>query len=532
MRIDEFESNLFKHSKSEGGVFKKADFHVHSPQSDDYKYKTPDAIEKLGQALTAAEYSFAVIVEHGRMPERALLHDLGKHCPKTKLIPGAEINVFVDVLSKKVSKDHFFHCLVVVNPEQSDDYNFILSKAKEHLIFREGGSGLGGFHSNILEIGRFFRTKGALFIPAHLHQSKPPQTSRSIDDIYDDSEFLRFIEDGAFCALEVREATTAEFFIGGKLTKEQLPIPPITCVQSSDAHSPAEIAERDRFTWVKTECDNFDELQEALSFSVRTRLRATAPVWSHIIGMHISGQFIPDEWIRFNAAMNCLIGCKGSGKTSVLECLRFVLGTAIPNKRRDDVKNHIAHILGSGGFVECLVRNTSGEKVLFTRRADSPDRLVAIHQDGTAIEVRNPKEAGFQASVLGWHEIEGVADQPSARMALIDRIGIENQIQELYVGISSDIEAARDQLPGFQRKLKQLDRQLKLRKALRDKRTTLKKLEEGNLTKIQHQYEAFLSCEQRLASLNRTATKADAESHSGLDAAFAAFADDLGNAAD
>jgi hypothetical protein len=60
----------------------------------------------------------------------------------------------------------------------------------------------------------------------------------------------------------------------------------------------------------------------------------------------------------------------------------------------------------------------------------------------------------------------------------------------------------------------------------------LKKLEEGNLTKIQHQYEAFLSCEQRLASLNRTATKADAESHSGLDAAFAAFADDLGNAAD
>ncbi len=67
---------------------------------------------------------------------------------------------------------------------------------------------------------------------------------------------------------------------------------------------------------------------------------------------------------------------------------------------------------------------------------------------------------------------------------------------------------------------------------MRDKRNTLKKLEEGNLTKIQHQYEAFLSCEQRLASLSRTAAKADTESHSGLDAAFAAFADDLGNAAD
>ncbi len=532
MRIEEFESNLYKHSKSVGGVFKKADFHVHSPQSDDYKYKASDALEKLGQALADAEYSFAVIVEHGRMPERTLLRDLGKHCPKTKLIPGAEINVYVDVLSKKVSKDHFFHCLVAVDPEQNDDYNFILSKAKEDLIFREDETGVGGFHSNILEIGRFFRDRGAIFVPAHLHQSKPPQTSRSIDDIFDDSEFLRFINDGAFCALEVRETSTAEFFVGGKATKEALPIPQITCVQSSDAHSPAEIAERDRFTWVKTERDDFDELRAALSFNVRTRLQPTASNSSYIIGTHISGQFIADEWIRFNSAMNCLIGCKGSGKTSVLECLRFVLGTVIPGKRKDDVRNHVVHILGSGGFVECLVRKTSGEKVLFTRRADSPDRLVATDQNGAAIEVRDAKQAGFQTSVLGWHEIEGVADQPSARMALIDRIGIEDQIQELYAGISSDVEAARDQLPVFQRKLKQLDKQLKRRKALRDKRNTLAKLEEGNLTKIQHQYEAFLSCEQRLAALSRTVAKADAESHGGLDAAFAVFADDLGSVTD
>lgn len=532
MRIEEFESNLYKHSKSIGGVFKKADFHVHAPHSGDYKYKKSDATEKLGQALTDAEYSFAVIVEHGRMPERTLLRELGEYCPKTKLIPGAEINVYVDVLFKKVSKDHFFHCLVAVNPEQSDDYNFILSNAKKELAFREDGNGPGGFHSNILEIGRFFQSQDALFIPAHLHQSKPPQTSRSIDDIYDDPDFLRFIEDGAFCALEVRDSSTAEFFVGGKFTDKGLSIPQITCVQSTDAHSHADIPERDRFTWVKTECDNFDELRAALSFDGRTRLQASTPISSYIIGMHILGQFIPDEWIPFNSAMNCLIGCKGSGKTSVLECLRFVLGAAIPAKRQDNVRNHVAYILGSGGFVECLVHKTSGEKVLFTRRADSPDRLVATDQNGVAIEVRDAKQAGFQTSILGWHEIEGVADQPSARMALIDRIGIEDRIQELHAGISTDVEAARDQLPVFQRKLKQLDKQLKRRTTLRDKRNTLAKLEEGNLTKLQHQYEAFLSCEQRLAALSKTVAKADAESHGGLDATFAAFADDLGSVTD
>lgn len=230
--------------------------------------------------------------------------------------------------------------------------------------------------------------------------------------------------------------------------------------------------------------------------------------------------------------MNCLIGCKGSGKTSVLECLRFVLGTSIPGKRLEDVKKHVAHILGSGGFVECLARKSSGEKVLFTRRADSPDRLIATHQGGAAIEVRDAKQAGFQTSVLGWHEIEGVADQPSARIALLDRIGIEDRIQQMYAGIDGDVEAARDQLPIFQRKLKQLDTQLKQRKILRDKRNTLAKLEKENLTSIQRKYEAFLSCEQRLAALSRTMAKADTETRVGIDAAFATFADDFGSMAD
>lgn len=529
MRIEEFEVNLQKRSKSNGGVFKKADFHIHSPQSDDYKYKASDALEKLGQAIKSADYSFAVIVEHGRMPERALLSELSKYCPNTTLIPGAEINVYVDVMSKKVAKDHFFHCLVAVDPKQAVDYNFILSKAKEKFIFKEGKEGTAGFYSNILEIGSFFRQDGAIFVPAHLHQSKPPQTSRSIDDIYDDAAFLQFIQDGAFCALEVREASTANFFTGEEVTEGALPIPSITCVQSSDAHNHDEIAARNRFTWVKTENKDFEELRAALAFRmVRTRLQHDIPAQGHIIGLHISGQFITDEWIQFNSAMNCLIGCKGTGKTSILECLRFVLGTTIPKKRHEDVKNHMKHILGSSGFVSCLVCKTTGEKLLFTRRADSPDRLVATYKDGTAVEVKDVKQAGFQTSVLGWHEIEGVADQPSARMELIDRIGIEDRIQALYDGIDGEVDSARDQLPVFQRKLKQLDKLLKQRAALRDKRNTLTKLEEGNLTDLQNQYETFLSCEQRLAALNKTVAKADTESQSTLGATFAKFADDLG----
>ena len=70
------------------------------------------------------------------------------------------------------------------------------------------------FRSSILDLGKFFRKNGALFIPAHLHQSKSPENSRSIDDLYDDDTFLGFIADGAFDALEVRTGKHCCFFHG------------------------------------------------------------------------------------------------------------------------------------------------------------------------------------------------------------------------------------------------------------------------------------------------------------------------------
>jgi len=530
-RIEEFGSELQLRAKSPGGVFTKVDLHVHSPLDSDYEYKGADAVEKLGCALASGEYAIAAIVEHDCVTSRETLDELQKFCPAVTLLPGAEINLFVETMDKKVVKDHFFHCLVVMDPKQSQDYNYVLDKAKDKFMFRKSGTGTEGFTSSVADVASFFCEQGALFIPAHLHQAKAPSATRSIDDIYDDSVFLPFVCEGLFSALEVREATTAQFFDGTHKTPAGQKIPQATCVRSSDAHSHEHILARARYTWVKCEERSFQELREALALMGRTRLAAPSAPPGHIIGMHISGQFIQDEWIQFNAAMNCLIGCKGSGKTAILECLRFVLGDSVPTKRQEEVSNHISHILGSSGFVSCLVETASGEKMLLTRRADSPSRLMVNRGDGSAVEVQDAQQAGFRASVLGWHEIEGVADDATARMTLVDRVGIEDEVQELYRNIDAHVEAARDQLPDFQRKLKRLDEQLKHRNTLRDKRKTLQKLEQDKLTDLQQEYEALLACEQRLAALGKDLGKASQDSRTTLDTLFGAFADDFKEAA-
>ena len=128
MSIEEFVRGLKDHAVGPGASWLKADFHVHAPNSSDYEYRGADATEQLGRALKAADYSFAVILKHQEFPSREELAVLGKYCPDTTLIPGAEINVFVDALSKKVNKDYFFHCIVAVDPDANGDYGFVLQK--------------------------------------------------------------------------------------------------------------------------------------------------------------------------------------------------------------------------------------------------------------------------------------------------------------------------------------------------------------------------------------------------------------------
>ena len=126
-----FARELTKRGIGPGATWKKADFHVHLPSSNDYKYGGADAVAQLGRALDAGRYEFAVVVRHHEFPTRDELAALRRHCPKTTLIPGAEVNVLVDALSKKVGKDYFFHCILAVDPDAPQEFGYVLEKAKE-----------------------------------------------------------------------------------------------------------------------------------------------------------------------------------------------------------------------------------------------------------------------------------------------------------------------------------------------------------------------------------------------------------------
>ena len=306
--------------------------------------------------------------------------------------------------------------------------------------------------------------------------------------------------------MEVRELSTARFFSGNQKTNTGQKIPGIVCVASSDAHHHKHVGERNRATWVRAEKPTFQELKAALNFRHRVCLEEPKLEHARIIGFHVKGAFISDVWVTLNERLNALIGGKGAGKTALIECIRFVLNTPIPQERKEAVARHIAHVLGPSGYVECLVAQSDRTELLITRRADSPDRIAILDLRGDTRVVSTSEEMAFPISILGWHEIEAVADRAEARILLLDQIGNAAEIRSFYKSMRTHVEQARDILPVLQRLIKRLDNSLHEMWELQRKRRTLLRLEQSELMALQQEYEWYLAAEQKVSGL-QTALK-------------------------
>ncbi|PYV80058.1 MAG: hypothetical protein DMG93_19810 [Acidobacteria bacterium] len=267
MTIQEFKQELTKRASriGPGANWRRADFHVHFPMSRDYEYKAPDSFERLARELSRQRLSFAVVLKHEQFPTRDELDKLQELCPDVTLIPGAEINIIVDALFKKIGKDYFFHCIVAVDPREKGDYSYVLRSAIENYQYRDGDYP-AGFRSSVLDVGLHFREKGALFI--------------------------------------LRQRQTAAFFDGKQVTLENRAIPKATCVCSSDAHHHDHIAQRHRATWIRAERPTSAELRAALSLPHRVAIDAPSSDYSRVVGLHVSGAFINECWLNFNESLN------------------------------------------------------------------------------------------------------------------------------------------------------------------------------------------------------------------------------------
>lgn len=138
--------------------------------------------------------------------------------------------------------------------------------------------------------------------------------------------------------------------------------------------------------------------------------------------MEVAGGFLDGVKLEFVDGLNCIIGGRGTGKTTVLEFIRYILGLmpdlAEGKPRAKAIEGIIRGNLGSG-TIRLDVETKHGTRY----RAERPwdDSAQILDADGDPVAVSLDRDLVFKADIYSQNEIEEIATNPRFQLSLIDK---------------------------------------------------------------------------------------------------------------
>lgn len=142
----------------------------------------------------------------------------------------------------------------------------------------------------------------------------------------------------------------------------------------------------------------------------------------------VTGGFLDGTRFDLSDGLNCLIGARGTGKTTALEFVRFALD-AMPDdaavcKRIESLVDHNLDF----GRVELGIETKDGLAYAVTRMVG--EEPMVLTEDRKPTEITLKAGGLFQADIFSQNEVESIADRSLSQLDLIDNFEAE-EITEL-----------------------------------------------------------------------------------------------------
>lgn len=168
---------------------------------------------------------------------------------------------------------------------------------------------------------------------------------------------------------------------------------------------------------------------------------AIAQNYHRIKSLSVIGGFLDGQKFEFTNGLNCLIGARGTGKTTALEFIGYALGNQNPADDRKQEESLFKQNLG-GGRIQIAVETNDGITYHISR-AYGEDPIV-VTADGNPTTLTLDSGAVFRADLYRQNEIEQIADRPQYQLDLIDGFAssqireLEQGMQEVCIALSSN----------------------------------------------------------------------------------------------
>lgn len=141
----------------------------------------------------------------------------------------------------------------------------------------------------------------------------------------------------------------------------------IACVEGSDPKSIREVGKGEKITYLKIGEYSYSAVKFALQ-DFKNRVSTEKPVLKHgyISSVMFQGGKFDGQTINFSPELNTLIGIRGSGKSSVLEAIRYVFDISAQTDL-EYKKELIKNVLGSGGKITLKILDKHGKSYKVSR---------------------------------------------------------------------------------------------------------------------------------------------------------------------
>jgi hypothetical protein len=222
---------------------------------------------------------------------------------------------------------------------------------------------------------------------------------------------------------------------------------------SSDAHSP-EVVGREgasrTLTRLRLDEPNFAALRNAIKLNPKARCRAEAilpAAYPRILRAEFSGGFLDGVSLDFTGNLNCLIGGRGSGKSTALLSIRAALGADVSSEEDIDDLERMPQrttvtYIDNAGSERTAIRERGGDPV---DRDSSPIRLrmADLGQDESGRLARGYKDEplvllAFLDDFIDRYDFDETEEDLVSKLAenqaeIVGTLGFETQIEKLEV---------------------------------------------------------------------------------------------------